>query len=195
MTPAPARPPATGPPPRGPASSDVVEIDWTRFFGRYRSLAVRVGRGLVGREDLAEELVHEAARALLERAEAGELAFESVAHARNYLLRAVRNLAVSSARRAGRNPTTSLEEASEAALPRAPEPEDDWDEELVGQVEGALAALGPNEHEALTLRYYHGLTYREIADRTGSSISTLQSRVEAALNKIRRRIGNELARA
>jgi RNA polymerase sigma factor (sigma-70 family) len=52
----------------------------------------------------------------------------------------------------------------------------------------ALGRLRPDQREALGLRYLEGRSYREIAERLGVSISTLHSRVEASLEKLRERL-------
>ncbi|MCP3919568.1 MAG: sigma-70 family RNA polymerase sigma factor [bacterium] len=167
---------------------DGVEIDWADFFGRYRPLAVRVARGLVGTPERAEELVQEAARSLFERVQSQNVRFDSVAHARNSFLRTTKNLAVSHARRAGRRPAVhSFEDAGEPIVP-TPEPPAN---ELGPRLADALAALSPPEREALRQRYLEGLSYKEIAARTATPISTLHARVEAALRKIRGRIGKD----
>jgi DNA-directed RNA polymerase specialized sigma24 family protein len=68
---------------RGPSlDSKPLDIDWGQFFELYRPLALRVARGIVAQRDDEEEVVQEAARSVFERASAGELALESVAHAR-----------------------------------------------------------------------------------------------------------------
>jgi len=50
----------------------------------------------------------------------------------------------------------------------------------------ALAALGAEELEAVSLRYGADLTLREIAEVTGSPISTVDSRISRALQALRR---------
>jgi RNA polymerase sigma-70 factor (ECF subfamily) len=170
-------------------------IDWRAFFELYRPMALRFARGLTGDEATAEDLLQEAARELFERVRDGRLALDSAAHLRNYYFRAVRNRAVSALRRAGRariaegDPErgaapdpgpAELAAAGEAGRMRAL---------ILRDLEAALAALRPEERDALRLRYGDGLAFREIAERTGTSISTLHARVEAGLAKIRKSIG------
>lgn len=173
-------------------------LDWSALYARYRALAVRFAEGLVGRRELAEDLVQEAFRSVLERARAGEVALDSEEHARNYLFRALRNLAVD-ALRSPRARGVALEEpeALEAREPSAEgaalaREERALDGARRARVERTIAGLRAPEREALALRYGDSLTYREMAERTGESISTLQGRVEAALEKIRRKIGKEV---
>ena len=65
------------------------------------ALALRMVRGLATDAAAAEDLVQEAARALIEHG--AEHPFESRAHARNWYLRCARNLAISGLRRSGRS--------------------------------------------------------------------------------------------
>ena len=168
------------------------QIDWNAVLARYRPLALRVAAGLVGAGETAEDLVQEAARAVLEHPSS----FESPQHARNYLLRTLRNLAVESLRRGGR--VQASEWVEEAADP-APKPldavlareEEDLAAARLQAVRTVIDHLRPVERDAVYMRYFEGLGYREMAERSGDAISTLQGRVEAALGKIRGRIGKE----
>lgn len=169
------------------------EIDWSSFFRLYRPLALRVARGLVGSPERSEELVQEAARAIVERARRAAPAYQSLAHARNAFLRALRNLAVSELRRPG--PEALPGEAADVLDPAPGAVEvlaqAEERERAFARLRSALEGLSDPEREALELRYAQGLGYREMAERTGCAISTLQARVEAGLGKIRARIGNQ----
>lgn len=171
-------------------------LDWGAFFQLYRASAVRFARGILRDATLAEDVVQEAARALFERCETDPLQILSRDHARNYFYRSVHNLAVDAVRRASRAPAAAAQDtvdraatdsgpltailAQESSLAAARAQRD-----LVG----AMEALPPSSREILRLRYGEGLAFREISERTGEPISTLHSRVEAALAKIRKRIG------
>lgn len=171
-----------------PAGAD---IDWAEFFALYRALAVRLALGITAHPALAEDLAQEAARSTFERARAGELAVESREHARNYFLRAVRNLAASALR--GRRGAGGTEIARAAPSPE-PGPLDlaaARERDAGERLRALLGGLPAAEREALALRYLEGLSYREMSARCAAPISTLQARVEAGLRKIRGRIGNE----
>ena len=113
---------------------------------------------------------------------------------RNALLRAARNLAVSELRARGRRPVVSGNEAPEPLDPGPSADEALADAEERGALRTAvrdgLDELTETEREALEQRYRSGMTYREMAERSGTAISTLQARVQAGLEKLRRRIGN-----
>jgi RNA polymerase sigma-70 factor (ECF subfamily) len=170
---------------------------WGALVARYWPLALRMARGILSRADLGEDVVQDAARALFERAATGSASFESEEHARNYFLRAVHHRALDHLREAERGRVQSLE-ASPEAQPAACDPllaleEREARSRASERVRAALDSLRPAERELVRQRYLEGLAYREIAARTGAPISTLHSRVEAALARIRSRLGSERA--
>jgi RNA polymerase sigma-70 factor (ECF subfamily) len=131
-------------------------------------------------------------RGVLERSAAGAAPFASPEHARNYFLRAVHSRALDVLRATRRERVQPLGGAA------ASEPEDREAEASLEEHEAAalrtermrraLGRLRPDQREALGLRYLEGRSYREIAERLGVSISTLHSRVEASLEKLRERL-------
>lgn len=174
--------------------------EWEELFRFYGPLARRVAQGILGTPDGAEDAVQEAAAAVYARARSGERRFETVEHARNYFLRAVHNSAVSVGRR--RSPSAEPELAALVPSDRPGPDEAAANEERQLDrarwrrvVESALEELRPAEREAVLLRFRDGLTFRVISGRTGTPISTLQARVEAALGKLRRRIGKPAGEA
>ena len=57
------------------------------------------------------------------------------------------------------------------------------------RVRTALAALPTEQRQVLELGYFDGLSCSEIADRLGTPIGTVKSRVAAALSKLRQSLG------
>jgi RNA polymerase sigma-70 factor (ECF subfamily) len=171
-------------------------FDWSDFFERYRAVAVRFARSLVRDADTADDLFQEAARSLYARAASGALRFDSHVHARNYLFRAIRNLASNHVRRADGRATTGLDDELELPSPD-PAPIDSLlaserhlaRERRRQEMERALASLAPKEVAVLQLRFGEQLTLAEISHRLGAPLSTVHSRLEAALSRIRKRIG------
>lgn len=99
-----------------------------------------------------------------------------------YLLRMTHNLAVSCLRR--RRPHESCDELL-VADPRA-------DAEArfgARQAAAVLAELPPKQREALELRYFEGLSYREIGAVTGVPTFTAASRCRNGLARLRRFMG------
>jgi RNA polymerase sigma-70 factor (ECF subfamily) len=175
---------------RAPTSEWSGEARWGPLFARYAPLALKLARGIVRHADQAEDVVQEAARAVLARANA----FDTPEHARNYFLRAVHTRALDVLRGSERERVQPAEglDVPEPAEPRALAFEEQEARGLrVERMRRALEALRPPEREAVRLRYLEGLPYHEIAARTGASISTLHSRVEAGLEKLRGRLAED----
>ena len=61
--------------------------------------------------------------------------------------------------------------------------------DALSQAEVALAGLNPNQRAVFVLKEVEGYTFQEIADMTGTGVSTLHARLKAA----RRRIDDALA--
>ena len=52
------------------------------------------------------------------------------------------------------------------------------------RVRRAIASLSPSQSEALVLAYFHGLTHREIAARTGAPLGTVKTRVRLGIGNL-----------
>ena len=79
------------------------------------------------------------------------------------------------------------------ALERA-EPREEPDDPFAGvehrdELTRGLAALSPEEREAISLRYGSDLTVPEIAEVLGESLTTVEGRVYRALRKLREALG------
>ncbi|MCI0341076.1 MAG: RNA polymerase sigma factor, partial [Planctomycetales bacterium] len=138
----------------------------------------------VGAEDIAQETFLAAYKSL------GSLADR--AGARAWLCGIARNMAVSEVRRRGR---------AAAALPRLPGrvPEDpgrtlaerEECERNLSRLREAIAALPERARQIVTLRYFGGLAYREIAETLGLSLDVVQValfRAKQALGERMRKI-------
>lgn len=66
-------------------------------------------------------------------------------------------------------------------------------EELRRRVRGALAALPDRQREAVVLRRYHDLSYREIAEVMGTTEAAVESLLIRASAALRQRLGGEEA--
>ncbi len=59
------------------------------------------------------------------------------------------------------------------------------------RVRDAVAQLPDGEREVVLLAYFGGLTYRQVADRTGLAEGTVKSRIRRALTRMANIIGSD----
>lgn len=64
--------------------------------------------------------------------------------------------------------------------------EEVWARNLSETVRSALERLADGEREALTLAYYEGLSYAQVADHVGLPEGTVKSRIRAGMRKLSR---------
>lgn len=175
-------------------------FDWDGFFVRYRPMAIRFVQGRINDLAWAEDLFQEAARAIFEKYLENPSFFAGPAHVRNYFFKSLHNLAVSALREKVRkkaanidieslDPSGSSAAAMDTSLTEATETKESVRKDAL--IKNALARLKESERESLRLRFEEGLSFREMARILGRPISTLHSRVENALKKIRKKIGKE----
>jgi RNA polymerase sigma-70 factor, ECF subfamily len=86
-------------------------------------------------------------------------------------------------------PLRTLKNAAELPDPRAVEPERLDVPVLMAAVEKALELLPEEQKEAFVLHWREGLTYEEIALRTGVPLATVKQRGLAAARKLRDLLG------
>ncbi len=155
---------------------------WT--IDRYLPMGIAIARSLTRSTVAAEDVVQEAALALHKAFVQDPQRFESAEHARNYFLRAVRNLALKSGRVAEREQPLELEPCARV------------DEAEVLMLRGRQAALArilpeldPASRDLIARRFLEQQTLARIAADTGVPISTLHDREKALLAELRRRLG------
>jgi RNA polymerase sigma-70 factor, ECF subfamily len=59
-------------------------------------------------------------------------------------------------------------------------------QQLIGQVKGALDGLPKEQRAAIELAYFEGLTHSEIAARTGDPLGTVKTRLRSAVETLKR---------
>jgi RNA polymerase sigma-70 factor (ECF subfamily) len=111
---------------------------------------------------------------------------------KTWLLSIVHHRAVDAVRR--RRPTTELPEFEDTSSQALTEP-DIWPE-VAGrldrdEVQAALVKISPVQREAIELAYFSGLTQVEIAERTGTPLGTVKSRMRLGLLAMRRALAGD----
>lgn len=161
-----------------------MPLSWDAFLTRYGPMARALAKNLVQPPTTPEDVAQEAALALHQALAREPERFAGSEHARNYFLRAARNLALRSRRRAGREEALSVEPPARDA--------DDPDANALRERQAALGrllcALDPAEREFVARRFLEQQTLARIAAETGVPLSTLHDRERALLATLRKRL-------
>jgi RNA polymerase sigma factor (sigma-70 family) len=161
-----------------------MPLSWDAFLTRYGPMARALASQLVRPPATAEDVVQEAALALHRALARDPERFADHEHARNYFLRAARNLALKSRR------DEDHEEQLAAELPAA-SPDDPAArvtlerQRALGRL---LVELDPAERELIARRFLEHQTLARIARETGVPVSTLHDREKTLLAGLRRRL-------
>jgi RNA polymerase sigma-70 factor (ECF subfamily) len=154
------------------------------LYDRYKTMAYSIAYRITNDATLAEDVVQDAFLGAWRNA---ARYIEGRGSVKTWLLSIVHHRAIDAIRR--RRPTTELPEL-ETVLPAALTMPDVWAEVSASldaaTVRGALAAISDVQREALELAYFSGLTQIEIAERTGTPLGTVKSRMRLGLLAMRR---------
>ncbi len=154
------------------------------LYDRYKTMAYSIAYRITHDATLAEDVVQEAFLGAWRNA---ARYVEGRGSVKTWLLSIVHHRAIDAIRR--RKPTTDLPDI-DAGLPEALTMPDVWAEVSASldavTVRAAMIALSDVQREALELAYFGGLTQKEIAERTGTPIGTVKSRVRLGLLAMRR---------
>ncbi|HMA46484.1 MAG TPA: sigma-70 family RNA polymerase sigma factor [Frankiaceae bacterium] len=154
------------------------------LYDRYKTMAYSIAYRITNDATLAEDVVQDAFLGAWRNA---ARYVEGRGSVKTWLLSIVHHRAIDAIRR--RRPTTELPDA-EMPPPAALTLPDVWAEVAAGLdaalVRSALDALSDVQREALELAYFGGLTQHEIAERTGTPLGTVKSRMRLGLLAMRR---------
>lgn len=154
------------------------------LYDRYKTMAYSIAYRITNDATLAEDVVQDAFLGAWRNA---ARYVEGRGSVKTWLLSIVHHRAIDAIRR--RRPTTELPEI-DTALPASLTMPDVWAEVSASldsvTVREALVALSDVQREALELAYFGGLTQQEIAERTGTPLGTVKSRMRLGLLAMRR---------
>ena len=154
------------------------------LYDRYKTMAYSIAYRITNDATLAEDVVQDAFLGAWRNA---ARYVEGRGSVKTWLLSIVHHRAIDAIRR--RRPTTELPSV-ETALPAALTLPDVWAEVSAhvdaALVRSALESLSDVQREALELAYFGGLTQVEIAERTGTPLGTVKSRMRLGLLAMRR---------
>ena len=154
------------------------------LYDRYKTMAYSIAYRITNDTTMAEDVVQEAFLGAWRNA---ARYVEGRGSVKTWLLSIVHHRAIDAIRR--RRPTTELPDL-ELPPPAAFTLPDVWAEVASGldadTVREAMGVLSDVQREAIELAYFGGLTQQEIADRTGTPLGTVKSRMRLGLLAMRR---------
>jgi len=155
------------------------------LYDRYQALMYGLAMRITNDAGLAQDAVQEAFVGIWRNAASYSAVRASV---RTWMLSITHHRAIDLVRR--RRPTTALPEGEVAVAVLTVR--DVWPEIAravdAATVRGAMSGLPEPQRQAIELAYFEGLTQVEIADRTGSPLGTIKSRVRLGLLTMRREL-------
>jgi RNA polymerase sigma-70 factor (ECF subfamily) len=151
---------------------------------RYQTEATRIAQLITRDRALAEDVVQNAFVRVFERIAQYDLERPFAP----WFFRIVSNDALKAAQRSSRH--SSLSEQSSTEFDQLPDDAPGPDEllttlEQFDSVTAALEKLAPEQRAAIVLRYYAGLSDREVGERMGSAPGTVRWRLHAARKRLR----------
>src|SRR5689334_20031197 len=153
------------------------------LYDRYAPFALGIALKIVREQNEAEDVVHDAFIAIVERADQYRAERGSVVA---WLVTTVRNLALDrTRRRVRRAQITDDELRHEPAEPVADPELLSWVEAERRAVRAALETLSPAQRATLEIAFFEGLSYPEIAERESVPLGTVKSRAARALAALR----------
>jgi len=148
--------------------------------------------GVAGNIEVAREIVQEAFMRFWKTAdEKIEIGGEKA-----WLMRVCRNMAIDTARRAGRVISVgSVESVESFALDESADIRERQNrEEALTDILTLLKTLSGDQQEVVRLRYQHDLSYKEISGITGHTVSNVGVLIHDAMNKIKRLLSEQTTR-
>lgn len=159
------------------------------LYDRYASLLFPLALRILRDRAEAEDLVHDAFVIVAERAHQYVPARGTVAA---WLITLVRNLTIDRTRRRDRRGALARDVVSFEPVEPVADPEKlTHDRSVHGKVTRALASLPEVQRSTLTLAFFEGLTYPEIAERESVPVGTVKSRAARAIASLRDALARE----
>jgi RNA polymerase sigma-70 factor (ECF subfamily) len=161
------------------------------LYDRYASLALGMALKIVRDQNEAEDVVHDAFIAVVERVDQFRADRGSLVA---WLVTMVRNLALDRARRRTRRAQIVDDELRHEPLQPVLDPEQiSWIERERVAVRDAMSKLSASQRETLEIAFFEGLSYPEIAARENVALGTVKSRAARALGALRAALDGTIA--
>jgi RNA polymerase sigma-70 factor (ECF subfamily) len=164
------------------AAGELHALD--ELYERYKTMAYSIAYRITNDPTLAEDVVQDAFLGAWRNA---SRYIEGRGSVKTWLLSIVHHRAIDAVRR--RRPTAELPEREDVPPPQLQVP-DVWGDVSASldadAVRDVLGVLSDAQREAIELAYFGGLTQLEIAERTGTPLGTVKSRMRLGLLAMRR---------
>jgi len=162
-----------------------VGLLYDRYAPTLLPLAIRIVRD----RSEAEDVIHDAFVAVADRA--GQYS-EERGSVVAWLVTLVRNLAIDRTRRTSRRGALARDVLAHEPVKPADEPERlTADAQERAKIRRAIATLPEAQQRTLTVAFFEGLSYPEIAAREGVPLGTIKSRAARALAALREALERE----
>ncbi|WP_256930654.1 RNA polymerase sigma factor [Pseudomonas sp. ABC1] len=151
------------------------------LFMAQRGVLLRTLQRMVGNRSTAEDLLQETYLRV-----AAVVAERPLEHMAPFIFQTARNLALDHLRSRQRQARLIRDDVTEELLEQVPaesaSPQDILEnQQLLAQLDKALAGLSPRQQEAFMLNRLYGWSYAEIADHLAVSLSTVQKDLKLAM--------------
>ena len=158
------------------------------FYDRYASLILALLNRILFNQEESEELLCDVFLEFWQRA----LKYnENRSSPRSYLILLARSRAIDRLRCRGTKRVQSLTSATECATSE-PEPQRLMEiHEQRQRIQAALAALTPDQRQALEAAYYEGLSHDEIARKFDKPLGTVKTYIRQAIVRLRNSISSD----
>lgn len=163
----------------GKRTSPVARRSLEEVFSEEESPLLRYAFGLLGRRELAEEVVQDAFLKLHQH-------WDEVEIPRAWLFRCVRNFSFNILRKNNRETLDESPGERESALER---PDDELGRlEAVGMIQMLVSEMEERDQSMVRMKYFQGLKYQEIADKLEMSVGNVGYRLHHLLKDLGERL-------
>ena len=159
-------------------------VAFERLVARYERLVFKVALGCTGQRDSAMDVLQN----VFLKVHCNLASYKTEGNFKNWIARIAMNESVNWARSQKRHRADALDEAMPIPSPGGQEGRL-HDRETWERIKQAMKTLKPTYAAAIALRYFEGLSIREVADTLGCKEGTVKSMLFRSLQEMRLNMG------